>query len=104
MAQPIEPRPDQDERAFKLARERAAMLQGFYIHLLVYLVFNVGLFAINVLTRGDGGHWWFVWPMLGWGIALLVHAITTFASVFTDDWRERKALELYERDRRRHAV
>lgn len=104
MAAQTEPRPDQDDRGYKLARERAAMLQGFYIHLLVYLVINGGLFVINVLTRGRGGNWWFYWPLLGWGVAVFVHALTTFASVFTDDWRERKAMELYERDRRHHAA
>jgi hypothetical protein len=104
MAQQMEPRPDQDDRAFKLAQERAAMLQGFYIHLVIYLVINGGLFLINLLTRGSDGTWWFYWPLLGWGVGVFVHAVTTFAGVFTDDWRERKAQQLYERDRRHHTA
>jgi hypothetical protein len=92
---------DEDERAYRSARERATALQGFYTHLLVYLVVNAGLFAINAVTRGDDGSWWCIWPLLGWGVALLIHGLTTFAGVFSTDWRDRKAMQLYERDRRR---
>jgi hypothetical protein len=91
---------EEDERAYRSAKERATALQGFYVHALVFVVVNAGLFAINALTKGEDGNWWFYWPLLGWGIALLIHGLTTFASVFSTDWRDRKALELYERDRR----
>jgi hypothetical protein len=82
------------------AKKRAEELQGFYIHLFVYAAVNAGLFAINALTR-DGGAWWFYWPLLGWGIGLTIHALVTFAGLFSQDWKERKAAELYDRARRR---
>jgi hypothetical protein len=91
---------ERDRRAREVADKRAEELQGFYIHLLVYAVVNAGLFAINALTRGDEGGWWFYWPLLGWGIGLLIHTLTTFGPVFSSDWKERKAQELYERSRR----
>ena len=89
------PRPPDD--ALARARRRAEELQGFYIHLIVYLVVNAGLFAINALTRGDNGPWWFYWPLLGWGIGLLVHAAVVFFGVFSEDWKERKAQEILAR-------
>lgn len=85
------------DRAYEAARKRAEDLQGFYIHVLVYLVVNLGLFAINALSRGGDGGWWFYWPLAGWGIGLLIHALVTFVGVFSDDWKERKAADLYER-------
>ena len=48
---------------YRAALERAEMLQGYYTHLLVYLVVNAGLFLINLLTKGEGGVWWFYWPL-----------------------------------------
>jgi len=49
-----------------LARRR-----GFMSHLFPYILVNAFLFAINYLT---GGPWWFVWPVLGWGLGLAFHA------------------------------
>lgn len=97
-------RTDEDERAYQAARERAEMLQGYYIHLLVYAVVNTGLFLINLLTKGDGGAWWFYWPLAGWGVGLGVHTVVTFGGVFSNEWRERKTVQLYERSRREHGA
>lgn len=89
---------DEDARARRLADARAEELQGYYVHLLVYFTVNTGLFLINLFTRGDGGGgWWFYWPLLGWGIGVLIHTMVTFGGVFSDGWRERKAEELYRR-------
>jgi hypothetical protein len=79
------------------ARERAEMLQGYWIHLLIYLVVNAGLFAINyIATSGEGG-WWFQWTALGWGIGLLIHTIIVVSPVFGSDWVDRKTRKLVER-------
>ncbi|HZD79095.1 MAG TPA: 2TM domain-containing protein [Actinomycetota bacterium] len=80
------------------ARKRAEEIQGFYVHLIVYVVVNAGLFTINALSRGDSGVWWFYWPLAGWGIGLLIHAATTYLGVFSEDWKERKARQLFERE------
>lgn len=75
---------------YRQARERAEMIQGLYVHLLVFSVINVGLLAINWLTRGDDGSWWFQWPLLIWGIALAIHLLVTVAPVFSSGWVERR--------------
>lgn len=84
------------ESEYRRARERAEMLQGLYIHLLVFAVVNAGLFVINVLTRGDDGGWWFQWPLLAWGVGLAVHVVVTISPVFTSDWADRKARQIMD--------
>ena len=91
------PREDEPVRR---AKQRAEAIQGLYIHLLVYLVINAGLFVINLLTKGDGGTWWFYWPVAIWGIALLIHVVTVFVPVFSPEWAERRAARMLEEDRR----
>lgn len=98
---------NEEERA-KRARERAHELREFYTHLTVYVVVNVtligGLFLINWITSPGG--WWFYWPLLGtgigWGIGLIIHALNVFgkSTFLGDEWEERKAQQLLERDSR----
>ena len=81
------------EQALKQARE----LRGFYNHLLVYVVVNTFLFAIDYL--GGAEDWWFYWPLLGWGIGVAVHGINVYLGTraFGADWEERKARELMKK-------
>jgi hypothetical protein len=95
--------PTRDDAAYKAALQRAETLQAYYTHLLVCLVANAGLFFINLLTRGDDGSWWFIWPLAGWGIAIVIHTLVVFGGVFSQDWKHRKADEIYP-SRSRHLV
>jgi hypothetical protein len=98
----IDKRPEasSEDPLYRSAHKRAEELQGFYIHLLVYIAVNAGLFAVNALTRGADGSWWFYWPLVGWGIGLFIHTLATLAGLFSEDWKDRKASELYDRARR----
>jgi hypothetical protein len=99
MERTIEPQTHEEDPAYKAAVVRAEMLQGYYIHLLVYAVVNSGLFLVNSFTKGDDGGWWFVWPLAGWGVGLVIHTLATFSGVFSEGWKERKAAEIYRRRR-----
>lgn len=52
-----------------LARRRAGAKMGWYIHVGVYLLVNFCL----VLLSAFRGHGWAVYPLLGWGLGLLIH-------------------------------
>lgn len=54
------------------ARRRAGARMGFRIHLLSFLAVNAVLAAI-ALSRGQ---FWFVWPLLGWGMGLVAHGLS----------------------------
>ena len=67
--------------------------------LLVYIAVNTGLFFINLFTRGGDGGWWFYWPLLGWGIGLMIHTLVVFGGVFSEGWKQRKADAIYRHAR-----
>jgi len=50
---------------------------GFYRHLAVYVVVNLLLVGINLVTPHDS--FWAIWPLLGWGIGIAFHALRAFA-------------------------
>lgn len=77
------PAPDDIEAR---ARRRVGLKMGFYIHALVYVLVNLGLFAISVVS-GSGR--WHVWPMLGWGLGLAIHGVVTFINLRGEGVRER---------------
>jgi hypothetical protein len=50
--------------------------RGFLIHLFVYLAVNVLLIVVNLLITPD--HYWFLFPLVGWGLALAAHVYAVF--------------------------
>jgi hypothetical protein len=81
---------------YQNAKKRVEALRGFYVHLTVYVVVNLFLFALNVLT--SPGRLWFFWPLLGWGLAVALHALRVFGSGrgFGAEWEEKKIKELMQ--------
>jgi len=65
-----------NEMSPAVARRAAHARKGFYIHLTAFLVVNALLVAINLAT--SNGRLWFQWPLIGWGIGILAHAVVTF--------------------------
>lgn len=53
----------------RLARRRAGAKMGWYVHAGVYLLVNLSL----VLLSASRGHGWAIYPLLGWGLGLLIH-------------------------------
>jgi hypothetical protein len=58
------------------ARKRVRVKLLFMWHLAVFAIANVAMFAINRAYSPNTQ--WFVWPLAGWGIALLFHGFATF--------------------------
>ncbi len=80
------------------ARRRVGMKMGFYTHALVYVLVNLGLFAINTFR---GGEYWAIWPMAGWGLGLAIHGVITFINLRGEGIRERMLKNEIERLQRR---
>jgi hypothetical protein len=45
--------------------------RGFFVHLTIYVLINAMLVVINMLYTPQ--EIWFFYPLLGWGIGLLMH-------------------------------
>jgi hypothetical protein len=95
---------DVDADRYARARKRARELKGLYVHAAVYVLVNLGLFVVNMLTSRDS--LWFYWPLLGWGIGLAIHAFVVGGGNFLgDEWEDKKARQLIQReDDRRSAT
>mgnify|MGYP000885646308 FL=1 len=87
----------EEERYFK-ARKRVEEIKGFYGNLIAYVVVNVGLMVLNLLT--SPGYLWFFFPMLGWGIGVLFHGMKVFNYMpfFGKDWEEKKIKEFMDKE------
>jgi len=43
---------DQEQQRYQRAHARVEALKGFYVHAAIFVLVNLGLFAINALTAG----------------------------------------------------
>jgi transcriptional regulator with XRE-family HTH domain len=76
----------EEAEAFKYVRK----LRGFYSHLTIYILVISGLCLVNLLTKPQ--KIWFIYPLLGWGIGLFIHASQVFTrlSPFGVEWEKRQ--------------
>ena len=87
------------DRLERLARRRAGAKMGWYIHATVYVLVNLFL----VILASSRGQNWAMYPLLGWGLGLLIHGAVVFfvapGGNFYDRLldRERKSLRGGER-------
>jgi hypothetical protein len=89
--------PTVEKTDYQRVRERVEELKGFYVHLTVYLIVNLGLVLIDFAA---GAGWWFFWPLVGWGVGLAIHAVVVFGveGPWGRGWEERKIRQLMEQD------
>ena len=66
----------ENTEAYQTAKKRVEAKMGFYTHLSVYVAVILLLAVINLLSSSSTI--WFHWPMLGWGIAVALHAVAVF--------------------------
>ena len=87
-----------EQTRYQEAKKRVEEIRSFYLHFVIYLLVNAGLVVLNLLTSPE--HFWFIWPILGWGIGLLIHGVTVFGGLWGKEWEERKIREIMDKDRR----
>ena len=66
------------EELIRIARRRAGMKFGFFIHLTVFIAVNALLYVINRQTTP--GFSWFAFPLGGWAIGLSIHGLAVYLS------------------------
>ena len=81
-----------DQQLMKKAQKRVEEKKGFFGHLGVYLAMSVFFLVMNILTWD--GEFWFFFPLLPWGVGLLIHYFSVFGlpfgRVLSADWEDRE--------------
>jgi 2TM domain len=94
--------PDDRDSALAEARRWVRRKRIFATIVAIYLALSLMWFAIDLAD--DSTSWWFYWPMLGTGLAVVITGIGLFglAGLFGADWERRQIDKYLERrsDRR----
>ncbi len=83
-----------DSEKYNRAKKRVNDIKTFYGNLIAYCVIIPFLIVVNYRTNWS--HKWFVYPMLGWGIGIVIQAFKVFK--YGSNWEERKIREFMDRD------
>jgi len=65
---------EEEQKKGKLAKEKTV----FYIHFLIYLAVNIGLFIQWYWITGGEGFPWVLSTTIGWGIGIVFHFLGVF--------------------------
>ena len=87
----------EDSELRKEAKRRARKKLEFYIHFVVYVIVISIIIFVWFFTGTEVP--WIIFPLIGWGVAVLIHFLRTF--VFTgekllDDMAEKEYEKLTE--------
>ena len=81
-------------------RKTMEMLLGLSVHVSLFVVINILVIAINVLTyrRAPEKGFWSIWIVLGWGIAVGFHMLWFYLNKDhkLKRWKRRKAIQLLD--------
>jgi hypothetical protein len=67
-----------NQKLIQTAETKAKEKVEFRIHLITYIVINVLLMVINLTLTP--GYIWFIWPLFGWGIGIILHTLRVYFS------------------------
>lgn len=93
-----------DKEILKIAKKKVEKKKGFYSHLAAFIAVGTFFFAMNMVTSGNNPRLWFFFPMLPWGIGLMIHYFTTFGlpwnGALSTEWEASELEKEIERARR----
>ncbi len=85
--------PSSEDALERLARRRAGARMGWYVHALVFLAVNAGLAWLSL----SSGRHWAIYPVLGWGLGLLLHGLGVWVSLGGGGLQQRLVAQERER-------
>jgi len=88
---------EQHYQHYQAVKQRVQKISVFYQHLIVYVLVNAGLAALNLMS--DASELWFLYPLFGWGIGVAAHGLTVFLGEgWTKSWEEKKIREIMQKE------
>ncbi|MCL2386476.1 MAG: 2TM domain-containing protein [Defluviitaleaceae bacterium] len=73
-----------DKELYKKAKKRVEAKRGVMIHVGIYVAVCIFLVLLHLATD-RGGYFWPIWPIMGWGLGVAIHAVSVFFSMFNFD-------------------
>ena len=88
-----------EEDKYIEAKKKVENIKGFYGNLVAFILVNAVLIFINLYTSPS--YLWFFWPLLWWGLGVLIHGLKVFELLpsLGKDWEERKIKEFMEKEK-----
>ena len=91
-----------EHKKYEKAKKRVKAISGFYQHLMIYILVNLGILAVkyfNIENEESYIRFSTFSTAFFWGIGLMFHALSVFgASLFLGwDWEEKKIRELMDK-------
>ena len=87
-----------DDIAYRRAAWRVEARLAFYRHVMIYVVVNLLLAALNLIRNPN--HLWFQWVIFGWGIGLLAHGLNVYSYRWLGSRREQMIQRELQRQER----
>ena len=89
-----------EEDKYYLAKKRVEEIKGFYGNLTAYVIVNLVLIFINLYTSPR--HLWFYWPLMWWGLGVVIHGLKTFEVLpcLGKEWEEKKIKQYMEEEKK----
>ena len=83
------------------AQKKVKEIREFYEHLTVYVLCNPIVIVVNYMV--SPGYLWWIWSVMGWGIAIILHGLKAFEypPFFNRKWEDKKIQELLEKENKR---
>lgn len=90
---------NETENSYYKAQRKVEEIKGFYGNFYFWILVNLGLMILNLVTYPD--YLWFFWPLVGWGVGVAIHAMSVFNLMpfMGADWEERKIRQLMDKER-----
>lgn len=83
---------------YEKAHKKVEDLKSFNIHAIIFLFVNMMLIIINVKTYKQSDGWWFIYPLIGWGIGLVIQGLSLSPSgLFGQKWEDKKIRQYIEK-------
>lgn len=87
-----------ESKKYEKAQRKVEDLRSFYMHSIVYVFVNTMLIVINVKTYKQSESWWFIYPLIGWGVGLAIQGLSVSSKgPFGQKWKEKKIHEYIEK-------
>lgn len=93
--------------AYLRAQKKVETLKGFYSHLVVFIIVNIGIIFVSANVFNDKvidfANWKNYFTLFFWGFGLVSHAIYVFFVIniennFLKRWEEKKIKEFLKED------